>query len=42
MGAKVDLSRYFRNILVDLGQVPYLCIGWDGQVYIDLVFSFGN
>ena len=42
LGFKMDLSRYYRNIWVDPGQARHLGIRWEGKVYIDLVFSFGN
>ena len=42
LGAKLDLSRYFRNIFVDPGQTHLLGIGWKGKTYLDMAFSFGN
>ena len=42
VGFKMDLSRYFRCIGVDPGQVPFLAISVDGEIYLDLSFSFGN
>ena len=42
LGFKMDLSRYYRNLWIDPGQARHLGIRWNGSVYLDLVFSFGN
>ena len=42
MGFKMDLSRYFRFLGVDPGQIPFLALLVDDQLFLDLVFSFGN
>ena len=42
MGFKMDLSRYFRNLFIDPGQSPYLAILVDRDLFLDLVFSYGN
>ena len=42
LGFKMDLSRYYRNLWVDPGQAKFLGIRWNGNVYLDLCFSFGN
>ena len=42
LGFKMDLSRYYRNWRVDPGQTPFLGIRWRSEVFIDLVYSFGN
>ena len=38
----LDLSRYYRNLNVVPGQSKFLGIRWNGSVYMDLAFSFGN
>ena len=42
VGFKMDLSRYYRNLFVDLGQACYLGVRWDNKVYMDIAFGFGN
>ena len=42
VGFKMDLSRYFRYLLVDPGQSPYLALQAEHQLFLDLVFSYGN
>ena len=39
---KYDFSRFYRQLYVDPGQTIYLVIEWEGNIYIDRVFSFGN
>ena len=38
---EMDLSRSFRNNLMDLGQVKFIGVWWDSLVYLTPVFSFG-
>ena len=42
LGFKLDLSRYYRNLRVDPGQSRLLGVRWEGKVYMDMSFSFGN
>ena len=42
LGAKMDLSRYYRNWKVDPSQANFLGIRVNGQRYLDLAYSFGN
>ena len=39
---KCDYARFYRQFLSCPSQSPFLCIGWEGQTYVDRVWSFGN
>ena len=39
---KSDMSRWYRWILLDPGNVPFFAVQWDGSVYLDAALSFGN
>ena len=41
MGFKVDLDAYYRYVNTNPGDVPYQCIVWKNQLYLDLSWSFG-
>ena len=38
---KTDLKRAYRQILVDPGDIHFLCFRWKGQIYIDRTLPFG-
>ena len=39
---KLDMSRWYRWILLDPKNVPYFAVQWRGKVYLDRALSFGN
>ena len=39
---KVDLSRAFRQLKVDPGDYPLLCLQWDDNYFIDTAYAFGH
>ena len=39
---KVDLARAFRQLPVDPGSFPYLCLYWANMYYIDASVAFGH
>ena len=39
---KGDYSRYYRQFAVCPTQSPFLAVGWRGETYADLAWSFGN
>ena len=41
LGFKVDLDAYYRYINTNPGDSPYQCIQWNGDLYLDLSWSFG-
>ena len=42
VGFKMDLSRYYRNLFVDLGQTRFLGVKWAEQIFLDVAMGFGN
>lgn len=39
---KCDYSRFYRQFLSCPSQSPFLCIEWEGELYCDRSWSFGN
>ena len=39
---KMDMARWYRWILVDPKNMPYLAVQWRGKVFLDRALSFGN
>ena len=39
---KIDLSRAFRQLKVDPGDYPLLCLQWGSEFYLDSAYAFGH
>ena len=39
---KIDFSRWYRFLLLDPGVAPFFALRWNGKIFLDLAYSFGN